>query len=129
MAPHASPCGSRAMMGRRRRAIAAKVLDRVSMPHGFCGCWEWQGPTSGDGRGGGYGRMSLDGQTVAVHLVMFCNWFGFIPGKKQVDHVCENRLCCNPMHLELVTHLENQRRKTRRALRDAARVNKYGAKE
>jgi len=79
-------------------------------------CHLWMGPTSGEGRGGGYGRMSLDSQTVAVHLVVFTHYHGFIPGKKQVDHLCCQRLCCNPAHLELVSHKKNQRRRVRRAL-------------
>ena len=29
--------------------------------------------------------MSLDGQTVAVHLVVFTHYYGYIPGKKQID--------------------------------------------
>lgn len=86
------------------------VLDGKPSP-----CHIWQGPDSGTGRGGGYGRMSLDGQTVAVHLVVFTIYFGYIPGKKQVDHKCNNRLCCNPAHLEMVTHLKNQRLRAKRA--------------
>ena len=78
-------------------------------------CHLWTGPTSGTGRGGGYGRMSLDGQTVAVHLVVFTHYYGYIPGKKQVDHRCNNRLCCNPAHLQMVTHLANQRLRAKRA--------------
>ena len=100
----------------RREKVIGKIMARVEINE-ETGCWEWQGPTSGDGRGGGYGRMCLDGQTVAVHLVAYAHYHGYIPGKKQVDHLCENRLCCNPNHLELVTHLEKQRRRTHRALR------------
>jgi hypothetical protein len=74
-------------------------------------CWNWLGPTSGDGRGGGYGRMSLDGQTVCTHIVMWTNFHGYKPTKKQLDHKCKNRLCCNPDHLELVTHKQNQKRR------------------
>lgn len=59
--------------------------------------------------------MSLDGQTVAVHLVVFTHYHGYIPSKKQVDHVCKQRRCCNPEHLELVTHRQNQRRKNKPA--------------
>lgn len=77
-------------------------------------CHLWSGPTSGDGRGGGYGRMSLNGHTVAVHLVAYTHYFGYIPGNRQVDHLCNNRLCCNPQHLELVSHLKNQRRRAAR---------------
>lgn len=93
----------------RRHDIYRKILTRIKID--VDGCWIWQGPTSGNGRGGGYGRMSLDGQTVAVHLVMFTHVHGYIPGKKQVDHKCRKRLCCNPKCLELVTHKENQRRR------------------
>jgi len=106
----------------RREFIRSKVMRRVVV----CpdrGCWLWQGPTSGSGRGGGYGRMHLDGQTVAVHLVMFTNERGYIPGKKQVDHVCEVRNCCNPAHLELVDQAENQRRsKTRQLTLEARKI-------
>lgn len=77
-------------------------------------CHLWTGPTSGNGRGGGYGRMALNGQTVAVHLVVFTHFYGYIPGKKQVDHLCNQRLCCNPAHFELVSHLRNQRRRAMR---------------
>lgn len=86
------------------------ILDGKPSP-----CHIWTGPTSGTGRGGGYGRMSLNGQTVAVHLVAYTHFFGYIPSKMQVDHLCNNRLCCNPGHLELVTHITNQRRRAKRA--------------
>lgn len=88
------------------------VIDGIPSP-----CFIWTGPTSGTGRGGGYGRMSLDGQTVAVHLVAYTHFFGYIPSKKQVDHLCCNRLCWNPAHLDLVTHLENQKRRDNRLKR------------
>ena len=96
----------------RRQSIFDKIMKRVKIDKDT-GCWNWTGPTSGTGRGGGYGRMSLDGQTVAIHIVMFCNFFGFIPGKKQIDHKCRNRLCCNPDHLEMVTHKQNQKRRAK----------------
>ena len=86
------------------------VLDHKPSP-----CHLWSGPNSGTGRGGGYGRMSLDGQTVAVHLVVFTHYYGYIPGKKQIDHLCNNRLCCNPLHLEMVTHKTNQKRRAARS--------------
>lgn len=105
----------------RREDILSKVMNRVKVEylgfilHGIPSpCHIWQGPTSGNGRGGGYGRMCLNGQTVAVHLVIFTHFFGYIPGKKQVDHKCNNRLCCNPDHLELVSHLKNQRMRAKR---------------
>lgn len=74
-------------------------------------CYEWQGTTSGNGRGGGYGRISIDSCTCAVHRVAFVLFFGYLPAKKQVDHLCKNRLCWNPEHLQSVTHKQNQKRR------------------
>lgn len=110
------------MMKTRRKTIIERIEARCEIVDtGFVlgskpsPCHLWTGPDSGTGKGGGYGRMSLDGQTVAVHLVVYTHYFGYIPGKKQVDHLCNQRRCCNPQHLELVTHLQNQRRRAKRA--------------
>lgn len=65
--------------------------------------------------------MSLDGQTVAVHIVSFVNENGYVPGKKQIDHLCNQRMCCNPDHLQMVTHKMNQKL---RALRASAALKK-----
>lgn len=106
----------------RRKEIIFRIYERVELRdlgHIVDGqpspCHIWTGPDSGDGKGGGYGRMSLNSQTVAVHLVVFTHYYGYIPGKKQIDHLCSNRRCCNPAHLEMVTHLTNQRRRAKRA--------------
>ncbi len=105
----------------RRQTIIDKIESRcVIEDTGFfidgqpSPCHLWTGPTSGNGRGGGYGRMSLDGRTVAVHLVVYTHYHGYIPGNKQIDHLCNKRLCCDPQHLELVTHLKNQSRRVKR---------------
>ena len=106
----------------RRLEILQRIYERVEVEDlGFVlddqpsPCHIWTGPTSGTGRGGGYGRMSLNGQTVAVHLVVYTHYYGYIPGKKQVDHKCNQRLCCNPAHLQMVSHLKNQRLRAKRA--------------
>ena len=96
----------------RRNEIMERILRSVFVEQGT-GCWVWTGANSGNGRGGGYPRMSLNGRTVAVHKVVYTHFYGYIPTKKQIDHTCENRGCLNPRHLELVSHLENQRRKGR----------------
>lgn len=106
----------------RRKEILDRIQERVEVQDlGFLldgkpsPCHIWTGPDSGAGRGGGYGRMSMNGQTVAVHLVVYTNYFGYIPGKKQIDHLCNHRLCCHPAHLEMVSHLKNQRLRAKRA--------------
>ena len=109
-------------LSNRRETIMLRIHERVDVQDlGFIlddkpsPCHIWTGPDSGTGRGGGYGRMSLNSQTVAVHIVVYTHYYGYVPGKKQVDHKCNNRLCCNPAHLELVSHLKNQRLRAQRA--------------
>lgn len=110
----------------RRQEICNRIMDRVDIRD--CGyrvngvvspCHVWTGPTSGEGRGGGYGRISINSQTCATHIVMATHYFGYIPGNKQVDHKCRNRLCCNPEHLELVSQKENCRRRDK-AIKEAS---------
>jgi len=96
-------------MSRRDRII--ELITRRTEVDATTGCWVWQGPSSGNGRGGGYPRMCLDSQTVAVHRVMFVCQNGYAPSKKQIDHLCRNRMCVNPDHLEMVTHKQNQKRR------------------
>ena len=99
----------------RRQRIKQMIATRIAFefnPELGSFCRLWIGPTSGtSGRGKGYPRMNLDGATVAVHKVAWVNEHGYIPPKKQLDHLCRNRLCVNPAHLELVTHKQNQKRK------------------
>lgn len=97
-------------MSDRAQSIFERIMSKVeSCPD--TGCELWTGATSGNGRGGGYPRMSLNGQTVAVHRVVATHHYGYIPSKMQVDHVCKTRLCLKKEHLEIVTNLQNQRRK------------------
>lgn len=103
----------------RRERIRAKIAARTficeeagSNPDAPGPCHLWTGPDSGKiGRGAGYPRMSLDGQTVAVHLVLWTNEHGYIPGRKTLDHKCRNRICINLDHLEMVTMKENAKRR------------------
>lgn len=78
-------------------------------------CWLWTGAHSGRGKGGGYGRVSWLGRTVAVHRLVFFLIRGRWPWKRQLDHLCETRACCNPDHLEPVTNRVNNRRRVRRS--------------
>lgn len=70
-------------------------------------CWVWTGATRG-----GYGRVKLStlGQTVSTHRLSYEHHVGPIPDGKVLDHLCRNRACMNPAHLEPVTHQENIRR-------------------
>ncbi|OZC59327.1 hypothetical protein CH276_22515 [Rhodococcus sp. 06-470-2] len=62
-------------------------------------CWEWQGATSNRG----YGQVGRNGKTCSTHVVAYVELVGPIPDGLQIDHLCRNRKCCNPEHLEPVT--------------------------
>ena len=66
----------------------------------------WQLSTKTDG----YGRLNVKGVHHQAHRAAYETWIGPIPEGLQLDHLCRNRACCNPDHLEPVTNRENQRR-------------------
>jgi len=66
-------------------------------------CWVWTGDTSSSG----YGRFYLLGRQMASHVVSWWWANGPVPEGLELDHLCRVRACCNPEHLEPVTHREN----------------------
>lgn len=98
-----------------RRDQLFEEIERNVIKDPETGCWLWQKGHSGSGRGGGYGRIYYQGQMVAVHRAVFTLVHGYLHRSQQVDHVCCNRLCVNPDHLQAVTHKQNQRLRAERS--------------
>ena len=66
-------------------------------------CWIWTGSLSK-----GYGKFGVAGKSPqSAHRLTYTILVGFIPINLQIDHLCRNRACCNPAHLEPVTCREN----------------------
>lgn len=76
------------------------------------GCWEWQLFKDEDG----YGYMKLGSRTDGTRRQERAHRFAYecfvaaIPAGLQIDHLCRNRSCVNPEHMEPVTQLVNTQR-------------------
>lgn len=70
------------------------------------GCWAWQGTKNEDG----YGLVSISGKREYVHRVMYQLFVGPVNYNRELDHLCRNPSCCNPLHLEAVSSRENSLR-------------------
>lgn len=89
----------------------ANARFEAKIDHRPNGCWIW---TSTMGRGG-YGSFWFDGGTRAAHRISYWRTYGMWSVKPMVlDHLCRNRACVNPDHLELVHELVNIHRGERK---------------
>lgn len=86
-----------------------EILYRHTVEDPETGCWVWTKRTEPDG----YVRVMRKGRKVYAHRVSFFLANGYVPeGSRVVDHVCRNRACVNPAHLEDVEEAINIARGT-----------------
>ncbi len=66
------------------------------------GCWDWLAGTRD-----GYGYFWNGSYMTNAHRFSYELLRGSIPAKMTIDHLCRNRVCVNPSHMEIVTIKEN----------------------
>src|SRR5262245_27251134 len=77
-------------------------------------CWEWLGPPHPVT---GYCEMVIDGwrrrrKKSSPHRFAYHYFIGDLPDGLEPDHLCKNRMCASPFHLEAVTHQVNCERRS-----------------
>lgn len=69
-------------------------------------CWLWPYAINSQG----YGQLQISKKRYEAHKWMFEQIKGPVPHKSELDHICRQRSCINPEHLQPVSHAENCRR-------------------
>lgn len=89
----------------KRETRLRKFMEKVSMNE-ETGCMEWVGAMLPNG----YGQVGFRGKLWVAHRAFWVFMGKPDPGGFDLDHLCRNRKCINPDHLELVSRGDNLRR-------------------
>src|SRR5690554_3794044 len=97
--------GEMKIMDEAREKRLKKFLNKIHVDE-ETGCMEWTGYVMDNG----YGQVGFRGRLWVAHRAFWVFMGNPDPGKNDLDHLCRNRKCVNPDHLEIVTRSENLRR-------------------
>ena len=83
----------------KERLLFYSYVDRDT------GCWEWTSTKNQKG----YPRMKIDKVMCGAHRVSYEMFTGPLIDELEMDHICENRGCINPAHIQQISHGDNIR--------------------
>lgn len=81
-------------------------------------CMLWTGPLTHKG----YGRATIDGVHHHAHRAVWLAYVGDLAADEHLDHLCHQKPCVNPDHLEVVDAAANNRRTSRLTDEDVAAI-------
>lgn len=84
----------------QKRSVEDRFWSKVEKTDG---CWVWRGTLTKTG----HGHFWLEGRMVRAHRLSYTMLVGEIPNGLSLDHLCRDKLCVNPAHLEAVPQIEN----------------------
>jgi hypothetical protein len=93
---------------KERERVEKRLLAGIDFGVSPADCWLWTGAIHRDG----YAAIRAGGKHRKVHRIAYELLVGPIPEGLQLDHLCRERHCLNPLHLEPTTPSENKRRGT-----------------
>lgn len=105
-------------MGRKQAKSLTEAAYRDVLMGGP-GCWEAQNAHAGHG----YHKTNFNGRIYYLHRLSWELLNGPIPNGLVIDHLCRNRACVRPSHMEVVTQEVNKARGVSPPARNAKKTH------
>ena len=86
----------------RDKTLHQIIWARIGFGHSD-DCWPWLGFIKPNG----YGSLNYKGKTKQAHRAVYECFIGSIDDELVIDHICQNKKCVNPNHLQQVTQSRN----------------------
>ncbi len=94
-------CSHRCAYSARVKSTIEKIKSQVVIDPNT-GCWNWRRRYKN-----GYGTIQIRGKPFLTHRLNYQLNFGPIGDEIELHHLCENKACCNPAHLEPLSHIQH----------------------